>query len=184
MPQRQPPAHSSAKRVALCGVLAALSLLFLLMAGVVPLATFTGPFFASLCFIPIVCEFGYKTPLTAYLAVSLLAFLLVGNKEVVLFYILLTGYYPIIQPCFARLSSRIVQAVLKLLLFACATAAVYALLLFVLGSPELLAEFQDFTLGIFVLGVLAGSITFVLYDILVDKVRILYLCRFRKFIFH
>ncbi len=183
MSQRRQPAHSNAKRLALCGVLSSLSLLFLLGAGLIPFAVFTGPFFASLCLIPVVSEFGPKTSFLAYLAISILAFILVGNKEVVLFFILLTGYYPILQPFFTRLSSRVLRVALKFFLFLSATAAVYLVLLFVFSNPALMAEFSGLSLWFWLLWVAAGTLTFFLYDILVDKVRIIYLCRFRKIIF-
>ena len=169
--------------MALGGVLCALATVFLLGAGFLPIATFSGPIFASLCLIPLVSELGVKTALMAYGAISLLSLFIVPDKEVVLFFILLTGYYPSLQPQIQRLRSKILRVVCKLGLFNVAVVATYAILLFLFTSPGLQKELVERAPWFWGMLLIVGNLTFLLYDVLIDKIRIIYIYRFRKNIF-
>ncbi len=180
-PKTQKP-HKT-KRVAMGGVLAALSLALLLVAGISPIGTFAGPIFASLCLIPLLCEFGPKTALLSFLAVSLLAFFLVPDKETVLIFFFLTGYYPVIRPKINTLRYAFLRVGAKLLLFTLALFLCYTLLLLLFASPAMLAQLTGYSLPFAALLAVGGCATFFLYDILLDKVTVLYHCRFRNIFF-
>ncbi|MDL2252817.1 hypothetical protein LJC49_01925 [Ruminococcaceae bacterium OttesenSCG-928-I18] len=174
---------NQSKRVALGGILSALALLFLLGAGFLPIATFSGPIFASLCLIPLVAELGVKTSLLAYAGVCLLSLFLVPDKEVVLFFLFLTGYYPSLRPQIQRIPYKPLRVICKLGLFNVAVFVTYAILLFVLTSPVLQAELAERAPWFFAGLLLIGNLTFLLYDVLVEKIQIIYLYRIRKNIF-
>ncbi len=146
-----------------------------------PTATFFAPVLAGLCLIPVSTELGARTALLAYLVVSILSafFVFPVDPEAAFFFILLMGYYPIIYPYFAKLGNVFVRYLLKMLLFNVAVVAGYLLLLFVFVSPALLAEFATQAAWMWVL-LLLGNVLFVVYDLLIDKVKIIYLYKFRK----
>ena len=53
--------HSQTKRVALCGVFAALSTVVMFLGGMLPLATFTAPAIAGLLLWPVALEFNLQS---------------------------------------------------------------------------------------------------------------------------
>ena len=92
MEQRSNFQHQS-RKMALCGMMTALSVVILCLGGMIPLATFACPMLAMLCVLPVVCGYGAGTALLLYGAVSILALLLGPDKEIVLLYVFL-GWYP------------------------------------------------------------------------------------------
>ena len=72
--------------MALCGVLAALAVVLLSFGALIPFSTFCCPILAMLCMIPVVEEYGRKSALLFYGAVSVLALLLAPDKEVALLF--------------------------------------------------------------------------------------------------
>lgn len=181
MPQNLPKRKRS-QIVALGGILSALALVILLAGGVIPVGTFAAPIFAGICLLPVAIDIGVKWALVCYLAVSILSFFLVPDLELVLFFIVLCGWYPFLQPYLFKFKSKIISTVLKLLIFNGAVAIVYSLMLFLFTSPELQAQLSASPWWYWAGLLLLGNLTFILYDRLLDKVRILYFCRVRKHI--
>ncbi len=172
--------HNQSKKVALGGICAALCLLVMLVGGFLPLSTFSGPILASLLLVPLTVELGAKTTLLCYAAVSLLSLLIVPDREAVLFFLLLTGYYPLLQPQYLKIRLRPVRWILKLVLFNIAIAITYIILLFLFVSPAVQQEFANQAPWLLVVTWVVANVLFVLYDILIDKVRIIYIYRIRK----
>ena len=102
--------HEASRRMALCGVLSALTLLFLCLGSLFPFATFCCPILAMLCLLAVVEEFGTKSALTCYLAAALLAALLAPDKEAALLFAFL-GWYPALRP---HIDSRVRHTALRL----------------------------------------------------------------------
>ncbi len=166
--------------VALGGILSALALVVLLAGGVIPVGTFAAPIFAGICLVPVAVELGAKWALLCYAAVSALAALMVPDRELVLFFILLTGYYPILHPRLQKIGNRALRLALKLLLFNAAVAAVYALMFFLFTSPALMQELAGRGQWFWALLLAGGNLTFLLYNRLLLYVRPLYLSRIRR----
>lgn len=173
--------HSKAKQMALCGIMTALAVIILLVGGLIPIGTYAAPVFASLLLIPISIEMGAKIALLAYAAIALIAILLVPDQELVCFFIFLFGYYPILQPHISKLSHKSIRWICKILIMNIATIGVYCILLFLIASPPLLEEFQTSPKWMWGCLLLAANVMFILYDLLIDKVRLIYYYRFRKF---
>ena len=92
MEQRE-QARRESRKVALCGMLAALSVVVLCIGGLIPFATFACPVLAMVCLVPVACEYGTGTAILLYTAVSFLALLLCSDREIALLYAFL-GWYP------------------------------------------------------------------------------------------
>ncbi len=171
------------RAVAMGGVFSALALVIMLAGGYIPVGTFAAPIFAGLCIVPIGIDIGPKWAILSYVAVAVLAALLVPDLELVLFFVVLLGYYPQLQPRFLRLRSKILRTAAKLLLFNLSVTAVYSAMLFLFTSPALQTELAGRVPLFWAFLLLLANLTFVLYDILLDKFRILYALRIRGRLF-
>lgn len=160
--KKQDQFHQQSRKIALCGVMAALSAVVLTWGSLIPFSTFTCPMLVMLCLIPTVCEYGPSTALTMYAAVSVLGLLLCPDKEISLLYIFL-GWYPSVQ---ARLNTLPcpLGMVVKCALFSLSMVVMYTLILYLFQLEAVVEEFAEYstlmTAGLLVL----GNMTFLLHD--------------------
>lgn len=149
-------------KVALCGVVAALTVVLMLFEGLVSVASVAIPAVAGCLLIPIVAEAGLGHAFGAYGAAAVLVLLLAPDREAALIYVLFFGYYPALFAVVSKIKSRILLWGAKLLIFNAAAMAEGLLAIYVLGIP-----FEEFPLlggwGPVVLLALA-NLVFVLYD--------------------
>lgn len=168
-------------RVAVCSVISALSLVLMLLTGFVPIGIYAFPCFAGMLLVTIVIEYGWKWAVLVYAVISVLSLFLVSDKEAVVFFIMLFGYYPmlknIIESKFQKKFGRIAGYVLKFLIFNAAAVAAFLITTFLLAIPA-----DEYTLfGFYVPWVflLIGNIFFALYDYAVTVFAAQYVCRLR-----
>ena len=149
-------------KVALCGVVAALTVVLMLLEGLVSVASVAIPAVAGCLLIPIVAEAGLGHAFGAYGAAAVLVLLLAPDREAALIYVLFFCYYPALFAVVSKNKSRILLWGAKLMIFNAAAIAEGLLAIYVLGIP-----FEDFPLlggwGPVVLLALA-NLVFVLYD--------------------
>ena len=149
-------------KVALCVVVAALTVVLMLFEGLVSVASVAIPAVAGCLLIPIVAEAGLGHAFGAYGAAAVLVLLLAPDREAALIYVLFFGYYPALFAVVSKIKSRILLWGAKLMIFNAAAIAEGLLAIYVLGIP-----FEDFPLlggwGPVVLLALA-NLVFVLYD--------------------
>lgn len=152
-----------AKRVAFCGMLAALSLVMMLLGAVLELGIYAAPMLAGLCLLPVEAQFGKRDQILLWIAVSLLSLILLPNVEESLVYFALFGAYPVIRPVLQRLP-RILRIAAKLLYFNIVTLAV-EWLVFRLMTPE--------PMGAAMLAALLalGNLTFLCYDLVIPRAQ-------------
>lgn len=171
---------NNSRRVALCGVLCALSVALLLAGNFLQIGTYAAPMLAAFLLVPVGQEYGPRWALLLYLATALLSVFLAPDKELALFYALVLGYHPVLHTALARLRPAALRWAAKLVCFNAALAAMYALLLVVFVSPELAAEFADSDAPLLIALVALGNFSFVLFDIALDKFALVYRLRLRK----
>lgn len=117
---------ANSAKIAVCGILTALSVLALVLAGFLGVMTYAAPMLIGGLLIVPVKEYGTKTAVTMFAAVSLLGIMLVTDKELAFFYLMLFGHYPIIQPYINRLASRPLRMVVKAAIFnGCSVLAIW-----------------------------------------------------------
>ncbi len=172
MMNQQDQTHRQSRKAALCGMMAALSVVILCLGGMIPLATFACPMLAMLCLIPAVCGYGIGTALLLYGAVSVLALLLGPDKEIALLYVFL-GWYPGVR---SRLEivPQPVRWVVKCALFTLAVAAMYALILHLFRLEAVVEEFSEYSAAMTVVLLVLGNITFLLFDQVMAKATYIY----------
>lgn len=168
-----------ARRTALCGLLAAVSVVVLMLGGLIPVALYACPILAMAALLPIREEFGRSAALTTYAAVSILAVLLVADKELALLYVFFGWYVPL-QPLLDRLRPRLLRAAVKLALGNLAAITLYSLLLFVFHLESVTAEMEGLTAVWLAILLLSANCLFVLTDILLHRLCLLWHKRFQK----
>ena len=127
---------TESQKIALCGMLGALSVVFLLIGSALQIGTYAAPMVAAFLLIPVLEDYGPRYALTLYATVSILAVLFVPETELALFYVLVMGYYPVL---------------------------VY-LLLFALLGPAILDELLADGTGMLIALLAAGNLSFWLCD--------------------
>lgn len=162
-----------AKTIASCGMMAALSVVIMLLGGVLGLGMYASPMIAGFCVMYIGREHGTKYQWIVWAAVSLLSLLLVPNAEENLMYICFFGLYPILHPQFEKLPMRL-RWVCKLLYFNVTVIAVEMLVMLVL-VPEAMAAWMLITL------LLMGNVIFLCYDFLIPRSHLLFQKYFGRF---
>ena len=176
------PSNGNAKRIALCGISAALSLLFMFMTWF-PFATYALPAIAGVILVIPVIEYNRRVALVAYAAVSILSFLIAPDREAALLFVAFFGYYPIVKSLLERIPSRVIEWVLKIVIFNASVIAAYMVIIHLFQMTDLLKEFNEFGAWGAPVLLLAGNAVFILYDIAATQVISFYLSKWRKLLF-
>ncbi len=156
-------ANKKTFKIAFCALIAALEVVLMIITTFVPFGTYALPIFAGALSIAVVIEFNCKWALAIYLVVSILSAFLVGDKEAVVFFIALFGYYPIVKNIFeSKIKNKAVVLILKLILFNIAAVAAFFFTSFVLGIPA--EEYTIFGFYVPYLFLILGNVIFLLYD--------------------
>lgn len=164
--------HRQSRKTALCGMMAALSVVILCLGGMIPLATAACPMLAMLCLIPAICEYGAGTAALLYGAVSFLALLLGPDKESAFLYAFL-GWYPAIRVRLNRIPEA-VRWLVKCGLFSAAMLVMYALLLHLFHLEAVVEEFAEYSAAMTAALLVLGSVTFLVFDQALARLTTLY----------
>ena len=160
------------RKAALCGMMAALSVVILCLGGMIPLAAFACPMLAMLCLIPAVCGYGTGTALLLYGAISVLTLLLGPDKEIALLYVFL-GWYPGIRSRLEIIPQPVCWVV-KCALFTLAVTAMYALVLHLFRLEAVVEEFSEYSAAMTAVLLVLGNITFLLLDQAMARMTYIY----------
>lgn len=154
-----------AKLVASCGMMAAVCIVLLLLGAVLELGIYAAPMFAGLCLVPLGEKWGRKYQTALWLAISLLAFLLVPNVEENLIFFGFFGWYPILRPTLQKMPKPL-RLPIKLLLFNLVIAMIEWLVIYLLVPEDMTKLFLLILLGV-------SNLVFLLYDSIVPKTDLL-----------
>ena len=146
--------------------------------AIIPFLTYALPVVASVLITFVVLEIDKKWAFGVYCAVSILGFLLVGDKEVAMMYIAFFGYYPIIKAILESKIPAVAGWILKIVLFNASIAAAYVMMIKLMGVT--VDEINEY--GMIAVPVLLGmgSLAFIMYDIALSKIIALYNLKWRK----
>ena len=167
--------RSNTSKIALCGVVAALSVVVLFLTGIVPVATVALPALAGCFIIAVVAETDVKHGFAVYGVVSVLSVFLVPDREAALMYLVFFGYYPALYGILSRIRSRFWCWTAKLAVFNAAMVVETVAALWVLGIPvEEMLPYGWVTVPVF--AILLNAV-FVLYDLSMNGLIVLYIRR-------
>ena len=160
------------KRIALSGILAALSVAIVYIATVTDLFSLSGCLAAAVAVLFIKVEYGTGTALSVYAVVSVLLWLLLPDKSIAAIYTFAAGLYPIVKPYFERIKHAPLRWGCKLASYNAVLAALY------FAAMALLAPEADAPWMLAVTLVLANAV-FILSDKLIDRLTLIYNIKFR-----
>ena len=170
---------TESQKIALCGVLGALSVTLMLAGNLLQIGTYAAPMLAAFLLVPVLEEYGVRYAMLLYAAVSVLSVLLVPDKELALFYTLVLGYYPVLKQALDRLRLPPLRWLAKLTVFNGATVVMYGLLMLLIGpavARELLADGPAWLAAL----LLMGNLAFALCDVALANITRLYHLKLRK----
>lgn len=166
-------------KCALGGIVAALSAAMMILVAVIPFLTYALPAVAGALIVFIVIEIDKKWAFGVYAVVSVLALLLVPDKEVAVMYVAFFGYYPILKAAVEAHCPAPLAWLLKIAVFVGSMVLAYVLMIKLMGVT--IDEMDTFGIWAVPLLLGIGTVAFVLYDIVLTKLVTLYLLKFRKY---
>lgn len=169
--------RNNTKRLALCGILAAMAVAVMFLGGVLPFAAIACPMLASLVMLPVYIECGNKWGWVWFLSVAFLAGLLAPEKESAVLFAFF-GYYPLIKKYLGRLPKAVKYAA-KFLYLNLTVLVAYSLMLYALGLEAVAADFADIETWTLAVMLVLANISFFLYDVLIGRLEIAYHVRLR-----
>ena len=176
------PSFQNSSRTALGGIIAALSVTMMLLTTVIPVLSYALPAIAGVLLILIVIEVDKKWAFGVYAAVSLLSLLILPDKEAAMMYVFFFGHYPIMKAILEGKCKGFVLWLFKFLLFNVSVVAAYLIIIYVFQLPfEEMEEYGQWA----VYGLLGlGNIVFIVYDIALSRLVMLYELKLRRFVRH
>lgn len=162
------------KQLAACSILCALAVVILTLGAMIGIGTYAGPLLAIWVMTPVLEKYGSKAALMCWVVTSVLALIIVADKELVLVYIGF-GWYPVLKKKLDKLP-KLPRLLLKLLVYLIVFAAVLALVVYVLGMTELLEEALWVNLSFLAV----GALVFLAADFMLDRTSAFLLSKIRK----
>ncbi len=164
------------KPVAICGLLAAMSLALMFLGSVLWVFTYVAPLMCSLI-IAIICDVaGKKYALITFVAISVISVFFLPDKECALTYAFFFGYYTIIKDSLEKIKPKLFSFLVKLLIFNAGVVSSQALLIYAFGIP-LDNPWGKF--GIVILMALANAV-FVAYELMLSRLMMLYEVKYKS----
>ena len=164
------------KYLTVSAMLSALGVVMLGLGSLVEVLDLTFAVIASLLTVYAVIEIGGAYPWLIWIVTSVVALLILPLKTPVLFYALLTGYYPILKQKIERRMARVPAWTFKMSVFAISLALIVAVMW--LFAPTLL----ETTGGWIVIAttVVLAVLSFIFYDICLTKLITIYFVKLQK----
>lgn len=157
---------------ALGGIITALSVLLMILAGVIPNVTYVIPAFSGMLLILTVQEADLKWSFFIYAAVSILSLLIVADKEAAVMYVFFFGYYPAVKELYERHFGKILQIIFKMITFNVTIILGYLLLIYIFMIP--IEGFDTFGKWTPFILLLIGNVVFWVYDFLITMLNSIY----------
>lgn len=167
----------NATTLAVCSIVTALSVVLMFFGGITFIFAYIMPMLVGMMMIMLRRTFGTASAWITYTATSVLSFILVTDRECMLMYVLLFGFYPIIQPKLNRIKISLLKIIVKFILFNTLIAVVQIMLVYVFGIPFL--EEGEGKWLIILFAVLM-NILFIIYDKLLISLTRLYEIKIEK----
>lgn len=162
-------------KIALGGIISALSLALMLMTSILPFLTYALPIVSGALLMLIVIETGKKWAVYVYITVSIISLFVLSDKEAAVVYLMFFGIYPILKAIIEKRFHAAFEYFLKFLIFNSSMILSYAIIVYIFKLP---VETMTKTYLIFVL--LELNVLFFMYDLMLTKLITAYLKKWRK----
>ena len=167
---------SNTKKLALCGVLSSLQVVILYLSSVFSVIDLTIAAVTVFVMVFSVLEIGGKYPWIMYATVAVISVLILPQKFSAVVYALFFGWYPMAKIFFERFN-KIAAWILKILTFNVSFIIIYKICISILGL-EASGDFDTTVYNAIML--ILGNIAFLMFDIMLKLVIILYKLKLRK----
>lgn len=154
-------------------MMAAMASLFMLT-SYFPYLTYAIPAIAGLFVMVTVIETDQKWATLTYFASAVITALF-AEPEAKMLYIMFFGFYPILKAVFEKIKSRVLEYLLKFLVFNIAIIGAYGLIASFIGVS--LDDMGDFGKYTSVVLLVAANVVFPIYDLAVSRMASFYLMR-------
>ena len=168
-------------KCAIGGIVAALSLVMMISVAIIPFLTYALPAAAGILILLVVIEIDNKWAFGVYAAVSILAMLLVADKEVSVMYAAFFGYYPIVKSIFEKRLPKVLSFIFKVLLFISTMLVSYYLMIKLMGLE--INELEEFGMMAVPMLIGMGLVAFIFYDFVLSRLVLIYNSKWKKY-FH
>lgn len=171
-------------RVALGGIVSALCLVTMFLAGVIPALYLLLPGIAGILLMIISVEVNTGWAFLTYIAVGLLAMFVTFDKEAALIFIMFFGHYPILRFYIQKIPLGFIRFIIKLIVFNICIIAYFYITVYIFGLQDMLEEFDEIgKYGAYIM-LCVSNIVFIIYDFDLEFLHKVYLKRilpkFRK----
>ena len=172
-------------KIALGGLIMALSIVIMALTTVIPIASFAFPAVAGVLLILLILELNKKWALLVYIGVSILSVFVSSDHTAIISYIAFFGYYPILKEVIEKMRKPLFEWIIKYIVFNLALLLGVGLTLLIFGKELLMLEYKGFgEVGIAGL-VLGCNAIFAFFDIALTRLITFIIIRilpiFRKF---
>ena len=154
------------KKITLCGLVAAISVVIMLT-SYFPYLTYAIPALAGLFMMIPLVECGVSWAFATYISSAVTIFI-TGEIEAKILYVMFLGYYPILKSLIEKINKQIIEWIIKIVCFNAAAIAFYFV-----SSNLFAVSFDDFgewgKYGAMLFLALCNAV-FVLYDIGISRV--------------
>lgn len=171
----------------MCAVLCALAVVMLGLGAIIEVIDITAAAMASLVLLPILLCYGTKYAWLSYAVTGILGVLLMPQSLGAWMFAGLTGFYPIVKQRLDRLP-RVLGWAVKLLLLAAVLLLYLGIFYFILlgGEGSLFDAFlkgfgeEEGTPLVAWAVIILSLFTYILFDLLIDRILVLYYLRWQK----
>lgn len=165
--------NKKTRNVTLSAVLIALNLVFLYLAVILPTGRMAFVAVSSLFVVAGVIELGIGPAVLVYISCSILSALILPDKTAVIVYALFFGYYPIVKSLAERQRQKVLQWVIKLIVFNASFTVVWFLF------KTLLFDSKYLETSLFLIYP-AVNLVFIIFDVGLTRLISLYIVRIAK----
>jgi len=165
MSSKQPSRRLRTKTIALCGVSSAIAAAVMLVGSIGGVGMYAAPMLAGILLCPVGLQAGRRVQLLAYICVSVLSAMLIGDYEQVLMFVCVFGWYPAARPLLEKVPEKLRLAAKLLALNIPAVGAEWLVM-------KVLAPETESTWLLVALW-LMGNAVFILYDRLLPRAEML-----------
>lgn len=171
--------NRESSKAALGGMIAALSVVIMLITYFSNLFIYLAPEIAGLLLVVILEEMGMRWAFGTFAAISLLSLFIIADKEAAVYYTMFFGYYPIVRIFLSqKINSKAIILSLGCLIFNVAITAAILFCAFVLHIDY--SEMYEKGKVFLVIFIVAMNIIFFGYDHLLVNAHILYREKIKK----
>lgn len=170
----------STVKITCCGVVSALAVVLMLGTNI-PIMLYTVPAVTGIFFMIPAIEIGTGWAFFCYGVTAVLSLILPTDREALVIFIAILGYYPILKMLIERIGKRVPQYVLKFAVFNITVVASYEFTVRLLGIEAIDSKIFGAAVAK-ALFLVAANVAFVIYDVCLTRITTLYFVKMRKHI--